>query len=358
MKVFVCGSLYEKSFPSEGVRDNIILAAKQIGNELVQRGFKLVVGIDIAESVDKWVVEGALQAVRGTKNSLEITVYYLANISPPPFENLIDEPNIDIEFHNVQPDIWHIAHMRAVDKCDCVLLIAGRAGTLVSGLYSMLRGVPFLPLAHFGGGAKTLWSESRADYEKYFYNTLTLEDLDLLNSPWQRESPRIIIDYLVKITSSRKQVEHLNICSTIIASLGLIIGILAFVYCLRKGRLDFVELGLVWLIFLTLSSSVAAKSFSILVGLSIPKIRHCIDVLRTLMSGLGSGFLAFLVLPFVQFLAEGKISMKISGDDYIRFGLFAGALGFYSGLQSKRIYERFLKIIEGRLARTNHDDSK
>lgn len=354
MKVFICGSLYPEDFSDPQERRAIADASRDLGRELGRRGAELIVGIDIEESVDRYVVEGALEEARKTKNKLQVYVFFLKSLQPNiPYSELSHERSAEVHFHEVDSNVWHVAHMEAVENCDCVLLLAGKAGTLVSGLTSMHLGTPFLPIAAFGGGAKDVWRIAMHDPTRYFFDALNQDELDKLVSPWHSEkSPPLISDYLSKLTFQTHRRPRVDFYSLLPAILGMLAGIGLYIYLLSlgNGETGAVTWGLLLVLIGSMAGGAVGASLSILTALNRPPVTSWDQVATRVLTGVGAGFLAFLLLPSAQLLTEGTVSLNLAPAVYLRFILLAGGLATYSGLCTSVIVKKFIARMSGKVS--------
>ena len=88
-----------------------------------------------------------------------------------------------------------------------------------------------------------------------------------------------------------------------------------------------------------------------LVGRTLQPVSSPVRALLHLAKGIGAGFVAFLTLAFVEFFAKGGVSLDMAGEEYLRFALLAGAVGFYGGLGADVIVRRFVALMERYQAR-------
>jgi len=346
MKVFICGSLYKENLTNAKDRKDIINAAIAMGRELRHQGFSLSVGVDIKESVDSYVVQGALEAAQKLGETLDLDVYYIKKQEPVPFLNLQTHPSVKIQYHKIDSNEWHVAHIDAIDNSDFVLLMAGRRGTLVSGLVSMLHGVPFVPVASFGGGAQDVLRIAKQRRERYFFNALNENELDVLSAPFDLQiTPILIVRYLCRLKSAKKSYIKSESLSQISGIIGMIVGISAYLYCFFKGTYNNIELGLIWLFLASISAGVAGAGIAVSLNLGCYWISSNMGGLKRVLLGIGSGFLAFLILPLVQLISNGSISLTFTGNEYLRYALIAGAAGAYSGICTEAIIKKFIGLM-------------
>ena len=344
MRVFVCGSLYQNVVTDPERRQAVAEAARAIGRQLGREQVTLLVGTDRPESVDKHVVEGALASVKDGKHELRLEVYYIRSESHIPFSDLVKEPGVTVRFHKVESDEWHVAHMGAVEDCDCVLLLAGRTGTLVSGLTSMLHGVPFLPLAFFNHGAEDVWSIARHNPTRYFFDALTRDEVDALSGAWDAQrSPETIVANLRKLVAKKRRVVRDTGLSKVMAVCGMLLGIGLYLLGLYQGQYSSLETGLFWLALCSGAAGIAGSGLAVLWARGYAPVLSPSDSGVRVAMGIGGGFLAFLLLLAAQFLAKGYAEMKIEQGEYLRFAILAGLFGTYGGLCTHRILERFIR---------------
>lgn len=328
-------------------RHAISEASTMLGEEMANLGWSLIVGTDIPESVDRHVINGAIKVARKRRRKVVIDVYYIEQDGQAPYSDLEGNSDVSITFHPVLSLQWHVAHLRAAEKADAVLLIAGSRGTLVSGLLSMLHGIPFLPVVYFGHAAREVWEVARTDVGRYFFDVSSPHEIERVISHWSESiSPKGITGLLKRLVSARRKQLMWTRSSTLLAGGALCLGMVAYLALLFTSRgSPSIEFGLFKLALGAVFAGVFFSGFKNLIGLKVSGTYEAFSVVDILL-GAGGGFIGAMIIPIAQLLAKGAVSSTLAWDEYLRFWFLAGIAGMYGAMSAEGIVQKVKKAAE------------
>jgi hypothetical protein len=200
--------LFKGSTHFAGVEHGALLrAAESLGYVGAERDHVLLVGSESVNTIDYHVKAGADQfckAFPGRRARLEV---HRPDDGKAPFTKLAP-PNLAIDrrvyavsttSHSSENDLnWVVAHVGALDASDVLVLLGGGDGTELAGRVAIERQWPIVPIASFGGAARTLYNILGYELRR---QPLISEKLYLLNGPWQDDSAPQIVELIESLVT-------------------------------------------------------------------------------------------------------------------------------------------------------------
>ena len=146
-------------------------AAAQLGRELANQGYDIVVCSADPRFLEYHVVTGYLAAGKPVPGSVHVSYTAGVDIGFPPHD----------EAYHWHPDTrsdWEMSFYESIPKTDGVLMLGGGASTLTAGLFALTHEVPLVAFSSFGGTAVRIWNELASRHD-----IVTAEEHDLLGTP-------------------------------------------------------------------------------------------------------------------------------------------------------------------------------
>lgn len=184
MKVLVSGSMRDMD-PT--LAPQCTEAARDLGRELAASGHALIVGSENPEDVDPFVVEGYRSA--GKAIAIEV---HLQKGAPACYVGSADVRNVWHRYHD-----WDVTVLEVVRyDAQAVIVLGGRKGVIQAGIAGWMLGRPTIAFGGFGGGAQKVWEYGSSDRRRFYFDALSDEEIDQLDSPWGPKSGGAIVDRL------------------------------------------------------------------------------------------------------------------------------------------------------------------
>lgn len=200
--------LFKGSKHVSGVDRNALFAAAQaLGYAAAARGHTLLLGSDSPNTVDQHVKLGVeafcaafperparIEVHRADDGRVPFAATRIANLeivrrayavltTTPPAADTMN---------------WVVAHVGALDASDALVLLGGGEGTEFAGRVAAERQWPIIPIASFGGAARTLYSLLNYELRR---QPLIAAHLHLLNGPWEPDSASRIVDLIERVVT-------------------------------------------------------------------------------------------------------------------------------------------------------------
>ncbi|MFM9047246.1 MAG: hypothetical protein ACKOOH_06255 [Cyanobium sp.] len=343
-RVAIIGGFYklDEEDPAEGRKAREF--AVELGRELAEQGFNLVVYFSDDKSLETHVVKGFVTNVSATEPKNRIDVRYSeGQRGKVKFEEQKDKNYKDLFKDNLFPGAnWEGAFYRSLaerDQVDAVLLVAGGASTLNAGHIAIGRGLPLLAIDRFPGSAQILRSElATRDGDYPSAEFLNLRDLiGWLKEKETNESARIareqgLVERYNRLTSQKRASRWMAV------SLFALISLLALGFIAEISPDAFIPL-----MFVTLCA--AGATGAILRGL-VASTQLTLEPRTACLLGIAAGFIvgaAYLVPQFIgapQLIEPGASTVR-SADRILLLSVSLIALIAGMGLDS--VFKRVIQ---------------
>lgn len=200
--------LFKGSTHFPGVDRNALLgAAEALGYSAAARGHTLLLGSESPNTVDQYVKLGVDRFCRALpKKSASIEVHRADDgkfpFSSPGAANLKVERRTYAVLTTIPsaPNAlnWVVAHVGALDASDVLVILGGGDGTEFAGRVAVERQWPIIPVASFGGAARTLYKVLGYELRR---QPLIAAKLHLLNGPWQENSAAELVELIERVVT-------------------------------------------------------------------------------------------------------------------------------------------------------------
>ncbi|MFI6144882.1 hypothetical protein [Streptomyces sp. NPDC051109] len=331
--IAVVGSVDEARVFNPPLRavDQARAACRELGRELARAGCDLAVFSSKSTYIEADVVHGYAEGT-DSQNPGRVAAY------PPRHREvsfaLPESSSVNLDIYRDTSGEWEVAYYRTLLNCDGVLMVGGGQSTRVAGIIAMAQGIPVLPVAAFGGGAREVW----INLDKV-RNHADDEDVALLGRDWSRDNAARLTASLMR--QRTRQVEAADIraradrSSARRTGAGLAAAVLCAVAALAAlvlaggpGRAD----------ARALTSLTTAPLFASVAG---AMIRNSFETqaawVKAGIRGLGAGLVTVLLYFASQLLAVPALFDQL---DVRRLLFFAIPLGFSAGFTFDLVYER------------------
>ncbi len=343
-RVAVIGGFYklDEEDPAEGLKAREF--AVELGRELAEQGFKLVVYFSDDKSLETHVVKGFVPRVHPSEHENRIDVRYSeGQRGKVKFEEQKEKNYKNLFKENLFPGAnWEGAFYRSLaerDQVDAVLLLAGGASTLNAGHIAIGRGLPLLAIDRFPGSAQILRSELATRDSGYpSAEFSSLRDLiSWLKQKEANESARIaeeqgLVERYKRLTSQKRATRWMAV------SLFALISLLAVGFIVEISPDAFIPL-----MFMTLCA--AGATGAILRGL-VASTQLTLEPRLACLLGIAAGFIvgaAYLIPQFIgapQLIEPGASTIR-SADRILLLSVSLIALTAGMGFDS--IFRRVIQ---------------
>jgi len=170
------------------------LACEELGQELAQAGWDLIVYSGKPAFVEADVVRGYLRADKTLPGSIHVRA--------PLGKGGFGEFSAHGEAFDIQPDPsgdWEVSFYRSLPSADGVLLVGGGRSTLVTGLIALTLRIPIIAAATFGGNAQKVWERLWNEN-----NDATQEDVAAMAAGWQEGAATLLVRSAVAQRDARE----------------------------------------------------------------------------------------------------------------------------------------------------------
>ncbi|WP_327750008.1 hypothetical protein [Streptomyces europaeiscabiei] len=311
--------------------DQARAACRELGQELALAGCDLAVFSSKSTYIEADVVHGYAEGT-DAQNPGRVAAY------PPRHREvsfaLPEGSSVTLDTYRDTSGEWEVAYYRTLLNCDGVLMVGGGQSTRVAGIIAMAQGIPVLPVAAFGGGAREVW----INLDKV-RNHADDEDIALLGRDWSPDNAARLTASLMRQRTRQAEAADIRAradrssarrtgAGLAAAVLCAVAALAALVLADEPGRAD----------ARALTSLTAAPLFASVAG---AMIRNSFETqaawVRAGIRGLGAGLVTVLLYFASQLLAVPALFDQL---DVRRLLFFAIPLGFSAGFTFDLVYER------------------
>jgi hypothetical protein len=311
--------------------DAVVSAAREIGRELADKGWSLVVYSSQEPYVERDVVDGYLASGKAATGSIEVRGKSGEDVD---FPGMAEHPG-RVRLRPEPSNDWTVGYYRSLLSADGVLLIGGGRSTFVAGILALSRGVAVAPLAAFGGAAQQVWE--RIDLER---DHATSEEVAALAGPWHDGSAAAVVASLTAQHERAQKAADAHLVGEARVRRRTVTGLLTSLVLLLAG------LGSIPAVYTVRAGSVLGLTVLVLApfltSISGAIIRNTLAGagawLRAAALGAGAGTMAFLLFVAAQIATNPD--MLTADESARRLVVFVLAVGFAGGFTSEAIYAR------------------
>ena len=240
-------------------------------------------------------------------------------------------------------------NLRALARCEGIVLVGGGTGTKTAGLAASLMHKAVIPVGCFGGGAEKVWTAASADRDGFYVGALSDAEVDELYSSWNPATdPRMVVDFLERV---RREIERHQTPSgvimwtivTLVLSLvawGLALVTPTLVREVSNGERTTAPLTMVLLLALSACIAIAGASLKLLrdarSGVKITSSSANI----VLALGFAVGVITTLVYMTAEISITGTLTLYKSEQDFPRVALVVSLGALLAGLYLDTALER------------------
>jgi hypothetical protein len=191
--VAIVGSanLTRTSFPYEPElknTDDVKRACLELGHELANKGYRIMVYTSSSKYIEADVVEGYVSSGKAVPGSIQIRYPNLVDAAPG-FKEMKAHRNL-FDDRRDRHSNWQVSFYNSLRDAQGILLLGGGNSALITGLIALMYRIPLVSIATFGGSAETVWQIS-AD------RLATDEESQVMSRPrWEEDSARRLIEIL------------------------------------------------------------------------------------------------------------------------------------------------------------------
>lgn len=203
----------ESSQKPKSEHEAMFFAASELGKEAAKRNHIVLLGSDSPNTIDSYVSKGFIEFCKENKDKQRTIEIHRPNDLKVPYEVAID--NLKVERHYYHNDLnnthkWIVAHVRALDICDCVIALGGGFSTRIVGNIAADREIPIVAISLFGGTASELY-----DRLQYVYKSKVRDNniVQSLVTPWNPVSAEKVITLSEALSTSIRTSPHLYFLS-------------------------------------------------------------------------------------------------------------------------------------------------
>ena len=169
-------------------------ACEELGAELADAGWNLVIYSGQPKFVEADVVRGYLRSGKAEASSVEVR-------APVGKTGFVEFPT-HREALDIRPDSsrdWEVSFYPSLAGVDGVLLIGGGRSTLITGLIALTLRIPVIVAATFGGNAREVWGH--LDSEHRGAGAAAAEGIDVaaMAAPWGDGSANRLVRSLLGV---------------------------------------------------------------------------------------------------------------------------------------------------------------
>src|ERR1022692_3489855 len=174
-------------------------AAAEIGRELANAGFDLVVYSSRPDFIEHEVVRGYITSDRARPGSIRVLSRY--GFDDADFGGLERHRKIFMHVRDSSWD-WEVSYYRSLLSIDGLVLLGGGRSTFVAGLIALSRKIALVPVACFGGGAEKAWR-----YMSHEPNFATEDDMAKAAAAWTDASAKAVASSIIGQCRRKTEIE-------------------------------------------------------------------------------------------------------------------------------------------------------
>lgn len=311
--------------------DNARAAGEELGRELADRGWHIVVYSGNPDYIERAVVKGFASSGKARPNSILVRGRFGGRDAD--FGEVSTRSNI----FDIRPEAstdWEVSFYRSLLSVDGLVLLGGGRSTFIAGLIALSRRIPLAPITAFGGEAERVWH-----YFSRERGWATDEDIATMTREWLPESANAVVAALASQNARRgneqkrsRQAERKFVSRAtrgLLFGLALLIGTLATIpwaYAARPGSAQ------------SLTAIVLAPLLAAMCGAIV---RSAYDGsqnwIRSTTLGASAGSVAFLLFIAAQLTTTPAL---LEGDGARRLLFFVIPVSFTAGLTFDAVYTK------------------
>ncbi len=189
MRIAVFGSWRQRlgdEWHLRGTQEDFIKACRNLGARIAHRGHTIIVSGKISdpssETADTYIVEGAIEEVRGHSLDRPIIESFRPDGSRPYESEAREFPEV-FAFHTFAVD-QTATHLLAIREADSILIIGGASGSYHAGIAGIVCRKRVVPIGSFGGAGERLLDIAESIGGRLQLEIPTLEEIGILRRPW------------------------------------------------------------------------------------------------------------------------------------------------------------------------------
>ncbi len=349
MKVLVSGSIRGID-PAR--RQQVLDAAKELGERLALAGHTLIVGSEDPNDVDPHAVAGFLS----TQNKTVVEVHLVKSAKPC----FVGNEAVKCIWHRY--DDWDVTVLEVVrGHADSVIVIGGSKGVVQAGIAGWMLGRAIVPIAGFGGGAEVVWGYGSSDRRRFYFDALKDVEIDQMNGPWAANTAATVVEHLGRCAEYAKRAVvplplRLGVATGVLGTLMLWVLLLALpllgwppVAAAAAAGGPFDNADGVRLLLL-LGSVCSAGAFGALVqtmrGIRAGQATTLSGVFTDAVLGVAAGFLTAALYMLAQIAITGRLEPPSTNADYSRVSLIVSMGSVFASLYLDAAFSRFDEVKE------------
>jgi hypothetical protein len=307
------------------------VAAGELGRELANAGFDLVVYSSRPDFIERDVVAGYLTSDRVRPGSIRALSRY--GFDDSDFPDAARSREIITHVLDSSTD-WEVSYYRSLLSIDGIILLGGGRSTLIAGLIALSRQTALVPIACFGGGAEKAWLHMSREP-----NFATEEDIAKCAAEWTDASAKAVVGSIIGQRQRRSAVEDRLRQARYHAEKGTMRGLMIGLCCLL------LSLGAIPASYASHPGSASSIALLIVAPLFAAMcgsiIRNTSEELRdwlgAMILGAAAGSISFLLFVAAQVATSPSI---LNGDGARRLLFFVVPIGFIAGLTFDAVYDK------------------
>jgi hypothetical protein len=331
--IAVVGSASPRLDYGNSVRDaaEARVAARELGRELANAGFDLVVYSSRSDFIERDVVDGYIRSDHVRPGSVRALSRY--GFDDADFASTGQVREIVTHVRDSSTD-WEVSFYRSLLGVDGVVLLGGGRSTLIAGLIALSQQIALVPIACFGGGAEKAWFQMSREP-----NFATEDDIAKAAADWTDESAKAVVSSIIGQRQRKGEAADRLQKARYHAEKSRVRGLIAGLICLL------VSLGTIPASYVSRPATassiillIAAPLFAATCGSIVRNTsEERLDWLGAMIMGAAAGSIAFLLFVAAQIATSPNI---LNGDGARRLLFFVIPIGFIAGLTFDAVYNK------------------